>query len=418
MLTDPNKEIIEWSTYSGNGRIEVHNPARLESEVLCRYFRHSKYSSFQRQLNYFGFRKIAGKGKMSPCSYVNDAATLDIQSLLLMKRKCSEKERNLGGADASSEGILSASLPVSNNIKSNKRHLNPGNDIQPVTVQPMFAHRNISFDTMAATVAKNIDIYKQQQSSSSISTANSEFHELKRTKLEQSSLTQEDTDRNGYTIAIGKGVRHQLNGYLRSSSNGSSVINYNNNNATSSSSIHNHNLTWLVHPPSIKATASPAPLQFLDPNELGMSVTSASYLNQLKSNFDASVADYTAATTSAVDAAAIPSSSAEDDTAAAGTDGRYISQAVSISGTSSATTNSATSLSRVSSQASFFGMLRKDDSLINLAMLPTLDTTSNNTNNTDLSSSNNGFGHKWNFGKLGLDEARIDRGVVHVESTL
>ena len=100
MLTDPNNEIIEWSTYSGNGRIEVHNPSRLESEVLSRYFRHSKYSSFQRQLNYFGFRKIAGKGKMSPCSYVNDAATLDIRSLLLMKRKGSEKEKNANKANA------------------------------------------------------------------------------------------------------------------------------------------------------------------------------------------------------------------------------------------------------------------------------------------------------------------------------
>ena len=83
MLTDDNREIIEWS----NGKIKVHHPERLESEVLHKYFRHSKFASFQRQLNYFGFRKIAGKGKMSPCSYVNDAATSDIRSLLLIKRK-------------------------------------------------------------------------------------------------------------------------------------------------------------------------------------------------------------------------------------------------------------------------------------------------------------------------------------------
>ena len=83
MLTDDNSEIIEWV----DGRIKVHHPERLESEVLHKYFRHSKFASFQRQLNYFGFRKIAGKGKMSPCSYVNDAATSDIRSLLLIKRK-------------------------------------------------------------------------------------------------------------------------------------------------------------------------------------------------------------------------------------------------------------------------------------------------------------------------------------------
>eukprot|EP00540_Astrosyne_radiata_P009826 CAMPEP_0116855236 /NCGR_PEP_ID=MMETSP0418-20121206/19138_1 /TAXON_ID=1158023 /ORGANISM="Astrosyne radiata, Strain 13vi08-1A" /LENGTH=711 /DNA_ID=CAMNT_0004488291 /DNA_START=133 /DNA_END=2268 /DNA_ORIENTATION=- len=83
MLTDDNREIIEWSS----GKIKVHHPERLEGEVLHKYFRHSKFASFQRQLNYFGFRKIAGKGKMSPCSYVNDAATSDIRSLLLIKRK-------------------------------------------------------------------------------------------------------------------------------------------------------------------------------------------------------------------------------------------------------------------------------------------------------------------------------------------
>lgn len=60
MLTDDNKEIIEWV----DGKIAVHQPTKLATSVLHRYFRHSKYASFQRQLNYFGFRKIAGKGKV------------------------------------------------------------------------------------------------------------------------------------------------------------------------------------------------------------------------------------------------------------------------------------------------------------------------------------------------------------------
>lgn len=81
MLTDDNREIIEWS----NGRIEVHSPLRLETTVLSRYFRHSKFASFQRQLNYFGFRKLAGKGKMSPCSYVNENVRGDLSNLLLIK---------------------------------------------------------------------------------------------------------------------------------------------------------------------------------------------------------------------------------------------------------------------------------------------------------------------------------------------
>lgn len=90
MLTDNNRDIIEWS----NGKIEVHNPHKLQIHVLNRYFRHSKFASFQRQLNYFGFRKLAGKGKMAPCSYVNDATTNELRSLLHIKRKTGNEPKS------------------------------------------------------------------------------------------------------------------------------------------------------------------------------------------------------------------------------------------------------------------------------------------------------------------------------------
>jgi hypothetical protein len=71
------------------GRIEVHNPHKLEANVLKKYFRHSKYASFQRQLNYFGWRKLNGKGKMAPCTYINDEVTPDIECLLTIKVRSS-----------------------------------------------------------------------------------------------------------------------------------------------------------------------------------------------------------------------------------------------------------------------------------------------------------------------------------------
>jgi len=90
MLRDPTiHHLIEWDA----GRIVVHDPVRLESDVLGKYYRHSKYSSFQRQLNYFGFSKHSGKRKMSPCSYTNDDVTTSLESLIKLRRKPVKKHR-------------------------------------------------------------------------------------------------------------------------------------------------------------------------------------------------------------------------------------------------------------------------------------------------------------------------------------
>ena len=90
MLTDSdNHHLIEWT----DGKIRVHDPHRLESDVLSRFFRHSKYSSLQRQLNYFGFKKVDSKGKMSPCWFVNEYTSADLASLMSIKRKPANRAR-------------------------------------------------------------------------------------------------------------------------------------------------------------------------------------------------------------------------------------------------------------------------------------------------------------------------------------
>lgn len=52
-----NNNIISWSA---NGRsIIIWDTWALEQEVLSKYFNHNNYSSFVRQLNLYGFSKIA-----------------------------------------------------------------------------------------------------------------------------------------------------------------------------------------------------------------------------------------------------------------------------------------------------------------------------------------------------------------------
>ena len=70
VLAREDPAVISWD---GDGRITIGDPKRLGDEVLARYFRHGNFSSFQRQLNYFGYYKVQGKGRLAACVYTNDA---------------------------------------------------------------------------------------------------------------------------------------------------------------------------------------------------------------------------------------------------------------------------------------------------------------------------------------------------------
>ena len=59
MLDPKNAAALEWDATGES--FEVKDPGAVAKDVLPRHFRHNNFSSFQRQLSYFGFRK-AGRG--------------------------------------------------------------------------------------------------------------------------------------------------------------------------------------------------------------------------------------------------------------------------------------------------------------------------------------------------------------------
>jgi hypothetical protein len=161
------------------GKIEVHSPHRLENQVLNRYFRHSKFASFQRQLNYFGFRKLAGKGKMAPCSYTNDAVTGDLNSLLLLKRN----------AGTNAPPAKNTAKPAPSRSKRKR--------------SPRKAARMAAETTSGETADPILKGILDRSRGSSTSRADKE-------------------PVTSAKIAIGKGVKHQLNGYLKGANPSSS----------------------------------------------------------------------------------------------------------------------------------------------------------------------------------------------------
>jgi len=63
----------------------VHDRARVESEVLPRYFNHASFASLRRQLNYFSFTRI-GKGRQRGATYTNEAV-YELNDILRLKRR-------------------------------------------------------------------------------------------------------------------------------------------------------------------------------------------------------------------------------------------------------------------------------------------------------------------------------------------
>merc|ERR1712238_226224 len=247
MLSDDNRTIIEWS----NGKIAVHNPHKLASDVLHRYFRYSKYASFQRQLNYFGFRKLAGKGKMAPCSYVNELATNDLRSLLKMKRKTSATTKD---------------------AKNEKPDESPSSEPKPkVTQYSPFIKSNISTST-----AHGI--------------SNNALPLSDRKRLRPGTVESNREPRSVAKFAIGKGIRHSLNGYLKSSPTIIPNSIPTSNNVMTSNSIMTPTLNNpLLHNPISSATTAnttqqnysmPNNSRPLDPHTIAQSVVGKGVIHQ------------------------------------------------------------------------------------------------------------------------------------------
>ena len=117
MVNDTSiSRFIQWSLPTpakGNrkhvGKVVVLDPKGLQENVLGKYFNHSHYSSFQRQMNYFGFKKkmLNEKGAMNPCYYIHEELGKDPSSILSLKR------RQKGDKEAGAAAKVSASVDES-----------------------------------------------------------------------------------------------------------------------------------------------------------------------------------------------------------------------------------------------------------------------------------------------------------------
>ena len=78
----------------------MHDRARVESEILPRYFNHASFASLRRQLNYFCFSRV-GKGKQRGAIYCNNQV-IELHDILRLKRRVSGSVSQLN-ADSKNE---------------------------------------------------------------------------------------------------------------------------------------------------------------------------------------------------------------------------------------------------------------------------------------------------------------------------
>jgi len=91
-------------------RIIVHDRAKVESDILPRYFNHASFASLRRQLNYFAFSRV-GKGKQKGATYINDQV-VDILDILRLKRR-------VVGSNTNTNISSGTSNSTNNNISTN-----------------------------------------------------------------------------------------------------------------------------------------------------------------------------------------------------------------------------------------------------------------------------------------------------------
>ncbi|CAD8116800.1 unnamed protein product [Paramecium sonneborni] len=107
MLDDQcNQHIISWNN-QGN-KVIIHQIDEFKSSILPLYFKSTNYSSFQKQLNNYGFKNF--KQSSRQCEFYNQFWTHDYQRIHLIIRK----KHNLEDVNSTSNFMSSLLLLISN----------------------------------------------------------------------------------------------------------------------------------------------------------------------------------------------------------------------------------------------------------------------------------------------------------------
>lgn len=109
LVSTGDSSIIRWEEHGKAFRIT--DPERFAEEVLPLYFRHSKLTSFQRQLNLYGFRRVT-KGEDQGSYYHAKFQKGKVSSVMEIRRLQGKAMPNLTTAVVKNTVVVDNSLPA------------------------------------------------------------------------------------------------------------------------------------------------------------------------------------------------------------------------------------------------------------------------------------------------------------------
>ncbi|RLN84989.1 hypothetical protein BBJ28_00003093 [Nothophytophthora sp. Chile5] len=131
ILQTESARVIRWS--EDGLSLQILDPVVVTEKILPKYFNHTNFHSFQRQLNYFGFRKWT-KSKTDICTFSHPYFRHNQPELLqLIKRKKAPRRTPVGGGSTAVSAATGANAEqAGKKLQSlspcGKRKLPPGED--------------------------------------------------------------------------------------------------------------------------------------------------------------------------------------------------------------------------------------------------------------------------------------------------
>ncbi|EGZ28145.1 hypothetical protein PHYSODRAFT_321827 [Phytophthora sojae] len=153
MLRRENPKIIRWA--EDGLAFQILDKEAMTAHILPKYFKNKNFSSFQRQLNYFGFRKWSKARAQFP-TYSREHFTRDNYSEMSLVKRQSKKSRKRNSSAGGEQPAKRAAVSPANFAASEKCKPilpRPGAAPQPVVASsPQFQQHRVMSPLMQPSV--------------------------------------------------------------------------------------------------------------------------------------------------------------------------------------------------------------------------------------------------------------------------